>query len=187
MHYNYFRDYDAEIGRYLESDPIGLNGGMSTFGYVGGNPLRFVDPNGLEIVGSWVIKGYPQIYDFNVVWGDARRPEGWWRFWENGLTYRAMEQRVDVRAGYYWKIKCTETCDSESWDIDGGTVGNFRVYVPIFTPIHPRLSRYTSILNPAYNLLIKPAFSDTMIRVTQAANLFYGNMTATQICKNRSK
>ena len=36
LHYNYFRTYDPELGRYITSDPIGLFGGVNTFGYVGG-------------------------------------------------------------------------------------------------------------------------------------------------------
>ncbi|WP_275472452.1 RHS repeat-associated core domain-containing protein, partial [Pseudomonas citronellolis] len=47
LHYNYFRDYDPQTGRYVESDPIGLNGGLNTYGYVRSNPLVYVDPLGL--------------------------------------------------------------------------------------------------------------------------------------------
>jgi RHS repeat-associated protein len=50
-YYNVHRYYDPTIGRYLESDPIGLNGGISTYSYVGAAPLTAVDPLGLAELG----------------------------------------------------------------------------------------------------------------------------------------
>jgi len=47
LHYNYFRDYDPETGRYVKSDPIGLDGGLNTYGYVEGNPVNYSDFFGL--------------------------------------------------------------------------------------------------------------------------------------------
>jgi len=53
MHYNLHRDYNPKIGRYLQSDPIGLNGGSNLFAYAGGNPLIGIDSTGLQSSMQW--------------------------------------------------------------------------------------------------------------------------------------
>ncbi|SOD24121.1 RHS repeat-associated core domain-containing protein [Variovorax sp. YR752] len=53
LFYNYFRSYDARMGRYSQPDPIGLQGGWSRFSYGAANPLLFTDPMGLLTLDSW--------------------------------------------------------------------------------------------------------------------------------------
>ena len=48
LNHNGFRDYMPGWGRYLQSDPIGLVGGLNTYGYAGSNPAGAVDPSGLS-------------------------------------------------------------------------------------------------------------------------------------------
>ncbi|MBB3274275.1 MULTISPECIES: RHS repeat protein [unclassified Pseudoxanthomonas] len=47
LNYNYFRSYEAGVGRYTQSDPMGLNGGLATYAYVDSTPLVSWDFFGL--------------------------------------------------------------------------------------------------------------------------------------------
>ncbi|CAH5530977.1 putative deoxyribonuclease RhsA [Enterobacter cloacae] len=46
LHYNLFRYYDPQVGRFIVQDPIGLNGGWNLYQYAP-NPLGWIDPLGL--------------------------------------------------------------------------------------------------------------------------------------------
>jgi RHS repeat-associated protein len=71
LNYNYFRDYDPATGRYVESDPIGLRGGLNTYGYAGNSPVRRTDPRGLAIwICSRAVNGFPIIGNHSYLWND---------------------------------------------------------------------------------------------------------------------
>lgn len=56
MSYNMVRDYDSTVGRYVQSDLIGLSGGVNTFAYAFSTPLLSADPHGLR---GWILRPVP--------------------------------------------------------------------------------------------------------------------------------
>ena len=47
LYYNRYRDYDPNLGRYIQADPIGLAGGDNAYSYAMNNPIKITDPLGL--------------------------------------------------------------------------------------------------------------------------------------------
>jgi len=180
--YNWNRYYDFELGRYVTPDPIGLGGGLNTYGYVYGNPLIMSDFNGLQVKGRWMKKNMPSIYDYTVLKQDVRRPPDWYKFWNHFFTYRAMEVGVSVDIGYDWSVRCTEEC-GDSWDVGASYNEQRKVYLPIFTPMHPKHAKYNwFVINPS-RLLLAPILDERLKVLTQAASMFYTEMSATKICE----
>lgn len=81
--HNGFRDYVPASGRYVQTDPIGLVGGLNTYGYGGQNPLTFIDPRG------------ESLSFFNDLWNSAA--SGFWAvdFGANTIT-KGFTQTLDT-------------------------------------------------------------------------------------------
>jgi RHS repeat-associated protein len=74
LHQNMARDYDPAAGRYVESDPIGLDAGVNTYAYVEGDPLDAADPLGLEAVFPFPPEIVRPFVEPTKPWGALVRP-----------------------------------------------------------------------------------------------------------------
>ena len=73
LHYYRARYYDAELGRFISEDPIGFEGGINFYAYVGNNPLTYNDPFGQDAE------------SIMAFWGDVgTKIGGYYNFWNNG-------------------------------------------------------------------------------------------------------
>ncbi len=114
LHYNYFRTYDPGTGRYLESDPIGLDGGLNVFAYVANAPVQFIDPRGLKVSGEWIKEPRLNLTDLGVTGGKFITP--YFSEW----SYLKLFRLYGFAAGFVnIDVRCTDTeaCDKREWEI----------------------------------------------------------------------
>ncbi|WP_082552064.1 Ig-like domain-containing protein [Massilia sp. Root351] len=120
LYYNYFRDYDPQIGRYIESDPIGLRGGINTYSYVEGNPLRRSDRFGLfgPAEHRWITaeamnsaekckdgpslpNDLPSLVSGVDRWPHSQEPENsYWHAMSDGTSDQTPQQAEDLYSNY---------------------------------------------------------------------------------------
>lgn len=83
MSYNYHRNYDPTIGRYVESDPIGLKGGIDLYAYAQSRPLTDIDFTGLAPAapcGGGPCDAFKDVGDVFVKACEACRARNWFGF-----------------------------------------------------------------------------------------------------------
>lgn len=99
LHYNWNRYYDPKTGRYITPDPIGLEGGINLYPYVGNNSVNKIDPLGLDDGWSWY-GGWP--------WNGSLWP-----------SYGAQDDKcsIDGKIGNYLNSNsCMKQCCAEHDD-----------------------------------------------------------------------
>lgn len=137
--YNYFRDYDPSTGRYVQSDPIGLAGGLNTYSYVSNNPLIRLDPLGLvegspaNIAKRKVIDKIARGYNNSKAWCFTCRKGGKFPFPKNTNKCNKFVYDVTNEAGAEALEKGRPALASE-WAASYVDIPNWRPLLPGETP-----------------------------------------------------
>jgi uncharacterized protein RhaS with RHS repeats len=106
MNYNYFRDYDPGKGGYLQSDPVGLMAGVSTYGYVSGSPLIWADVYGLL---QWSL--------LPVQWNSGTATGALTRTYP-GAPQSEFRDNTLARTTMDWNISARCTCSAGGYSLD---------------------------------------------------------------------
>ncbi len=122
MNHNGFRDYAAGLTRYVESDPIGLAGGVSTYQYVKGNPQKYIDPDGQSgsdaSSGSWGGMSYDQqtaILDNPILRFLGDNPNGGYYLAGGGATLLGCGTALAIGEGAEGSIFGTRYLGNSPW------------------------------------------------------------------------
>jgi RHS repeat-associated protein len=129
-HYNYFRDYDSSLGRYIQSDPVGLLAGVDTYGYTGSNPLIRTDRDGRLAVGLggvWIglcaAAAYQAASDLYPSPGDDKKKHCYASCFLNQCTLLTFWPSFGIGFGFEVAQGITRIGHYDSKDVDANIYG----------------------------------------------------------------
>ncbi|ATQ70979.1 hypothetical protein Ms3S1_p20850 (plasmid) [Methylosinus sp. 3S-1] len=157
--YNWHRHYDASLGRYVQPDPIGYQGGRSLFNYADANPLSYYDANGLERKPGKTPNGrWPTLPESVCGKKPKWNPDGYWEgkgrrvSWDD-RSHGTGADRGNGPQGGHWD----DENSGNRWDEDGNLLPgspdlqtrNFSPR-PNFAPLLPLILLLPFPGNPIY-------------------------------------
>jgi RHS repeat-associated protein len=129
LNYNYYRDFNPMIGRYVEADPMGLQGGINLYAYVRNNPSRGKDPFGLFVI---CMPWFNKYSDWSTP-QPIGAPE--WNFVDTAVIVEGLSGACYwQKTQYYGSSKrtvterqfCCDTCTKKCYLKDGSTSTEYR-------------------------------------------------------------
>ena len=114
MYYYKARVYSPTLGRFMQTDPIGVNGGINIYAYAGGDPVNLIDPSGLKSVTPVVNPSAAIVVTATlgiIVTGNSSQPP----------SQFDLDNMTTLTATYRGEPKDNGTTDSETQNGDGNS------------------------------------------------------------------